>query len=80
MLDKQLMDGYYLAHAWYGPYSRLLYWKKFGMPETVLSRTGDYRSLIRLWWYDPDNHQELIDAVKANQPLPLEPVDINPWD
>ncbi len=72
-IDKRLMDGYYVAHAWYGPYERLLYWNKFGMPRRVLSRTYDYRDLIRLWWYDPVRHQTLKDAIRGNQALPLRP-------
>jgi microcin C transport system substrate-binding protein len=72
-IDRRLMDGYYVAHAWYGPYERLLYWNKFGMPERVLSRTYDYRDLIRLWWYDPVKHRQLKEAIRTGQALPIPP-------
>jgi microcin C transport system substrate-binding protein len=79
-IDRRLMEGYYVAHAWYGPYERLLYWNKFGMPPRVLSRTYDYRDLIRLWWYDPVRHRELREAIVADRGLPLLPEEVHGWD
>lgn len=72
-IDRRLMDGFYVAHAWYGPYERLLYWNKFGMPQRVLSRTYDYRDLIRLWWYDPERHRALREAIREDRALPVPP-------
>ncbi len=74
-IDKRLMDGYYVAHAWYGPTERLFYWNKFGMPDRVLSRTYDYRDLIRLWWYDPARHRELREAIETGRSLPIPPLE-----
>lgn len=78
-IDQRLMSGYYFAHAWYGPYDRLMYWNKFGMPEWVLPRTEDYRDLIRLWWYDPVRHERLREAVRSDSAIPSKPVDVHAW-
>jgi len=78
-IDRRLMDGYYVSHAWHGPYSRFIYWNKYGMPAAVLSRTGDYRDLIRLWWYDPVRHKALKEAIAQDRSLPREAEEIRPW-
>ncbi len=77
--DKLLMESYQYALGWYGPFTRLGYWNKFGMPEWGLSRTGDWRSVVGLWWYDKDKHEALVKAIKKDQKLDLEPVEINYW-
>lgn len=77
--DTILMENYQEALGWYGPFTRLGYWDKFGMPEWGLSRTGDWTSLVSLWWYDADKHKELVNAIKKDQNLPLEKVEIDYW-
>jgi len=77
--DALLMESYQYALGWYGPFTRLGYWNKFSMPEWGISRTGDWRSIVSLWWYDRDKHKELIKAIKKDEGLPLEPVEINYW-
>ena len=77
--DKILTESYQYALGWYGPFTRVGYWNKFGMPEWGLSRTGDWRSIVSLWWYDRDKHKALVKAIKKDRPLPLEPVEINYW-
>jgi microcin C transport system substrate-binding protein len=77
--DKILTESYQYALAWYGPFTRVGYWNKFGMPEWGLSRTADWRGIIGLWWYDPGKHQKLVDAIKSDSSLPIEPVEINYW-
>lgn len=78
-IDRCLMEGHYFAHAWYGPYARLLYWNKYGMPDWVLPRTYNYRDVIRLWWYDPVKHQALRDAIAEGRALDPVPVDVEWW-
>jgi microcin C transport system substrate-binding protein len=53
---------------------RLLYWNRFGMPDTVLSKFGDERSLLGYWWYDADSAAELKSAMAAGDVLPQRPV------
>jgi len=54
--------------------TRLLHWDTFGMPDTVLSKYGDERSLLGYWWYDPDTASELRAAMAAGDVLPQRPV------
>ncbi len=53
--------------------TRLLYWNTFGMPDTVLSKFGDERSLLAYWWYDADSAYELKAAMANGQMLPRRP-------
>jgi len=61
---------------WNINYTRLLYWNKFGMPDTVLSKYGDERSAYWYWWANPDLKAELNDAVSEGLPLPPKPVSV----
>lgn len=54
--------------------TRLVYWNKFGMPDTVLSKFGDERSLLGYWWYDSDSAAELKSAMSSGDILPHRPV------
>jgi len=59
---------------WNTEATRLLHWDTFGMPDTVLSKYGDERSLLGYWWYDPDTASELRAAMAAGEVLPQRPV------
>lgn len=52
---------------------RLLYWDKFGMPPTILSKFGDERSLLTYWWFDEDSAADLEDAMTEGGILPVRP-------
>lgn len=62
---------------WYADNTRLLYWNKFGMPDTVLDKYSDEACIYRYWWYDDDKAEELVEARENGFTLPAEPVDIN---
>ena len=54
----------------------ILYWNKFGMPRSVLSRFGGEDDAVALWWADPAAEAALADAMATGAPLP--PPDIDP--
>ena len=54
---------------WNINYTRLLYWNKFGMPGTVLSKYGGENSAYWYWWIDEDSKADLSDALQTNVPL-----------
>lgn len=56
--------------TWGTDSTRLLYWNKFGTPDSVLGRYGDELSVPVYWWYDPDSARELEEAMEAGTPLP----------
>jgi len=35
-------NEYHYALLWYGPFTSIIYWNKFGTPPGYFSRTGDY--------------------------------------
>lgn len=80
----QEMDG--LIHRehpyvlnWYGPFSRVLYWNRFGMPPFYFSKMGDLNDILTLWWIDPEKDRALKEAMDKDKPLPVGPVDVKYW-
>ena len=61
---------------WNADCTRLLWWNKFGMPRSVLSRFGGEEDAVALWWADPDAEAALADAMAEGAPLP--PPDVDP--
>lgn len=57
--------------------TRLLYWDKFGVPATVLSKFGDESSIIAYWWHDPDAVADLKAAMDGGFALPAKNEEIN---
>ena len=68
--DKIIFDEHPYVLLWNINYTRLLYWNKFGTPQTVLSKFGDDASALTYWWYDSEKDTELKDAMNANENLP----------
>lgn len=58
------------AFLWQTDSSRILYWNKFSMPESVFSRYGDESAIFTYWWYDTDKADELDKAVSEGSFLP----------
>ncbi len=74
-MDQIITGEYPYVLLWNIDYIRLLYWNKFGTPDTVLSKYGRENSALWYWWSDPDAKAALSDAVSMN--LPLVPRDMN---
>ncbi len=68
-IDKIVYGASPYVLLWNIDYTRLLYWNRFGTPETVLSKYGDERSAYWYWWYDPDSAADLDDAKKNGLPM-----------
>ena len=69
-IDRIIYDEVPYVLLWNINYTRLLYWNKFGTPETVLSKYGDETSAYWYWWIDEDSKADLDDAMQNNLPLP----------
>lgn len=63
-LDGIVMAEHHYLLEWYAPFQRVLFWNKFGYPKGVLTRIGDYRDAVSLWWFDPVKNQELEASLK----------------
>ena len=69
-VDKIIYDACPYVLLWNIDYVRLLYWNKFGMPDTVLSKYGDESASYWYWWKDEDLNAELTDAMEQKLSLP----------
>jgi microcin C transport system substrate-binding protein len=69
-IDGRIAAAVPYVLLWNTEATRLLHWDTFGMPDTVLSKFGDERSLLGYWWYDTDSASELRAAMAAGDVLP----------
>lgn len=69
-MDSILANEYHYVLFWYGPYSRLTWWNKFGYPPGYISRTGDYVGQMgppgvpQMWWIDSEKQARLEQALR----------------
>jgi microcin C transport system substrate-binding protein len=63
-LDGIVMSQHHYLLEWYAPYTRLVYANKFGQPKGVITRIGDYRDPVSLWWVDPQKNAALEQALR----------------
>ncbi len=80
---QELDDLVYNEHPyilnWYGPYSRILYWNRFGMPEGYVTKFGNHEDILMLWWYDQTQGMVLKEAVNKENDLPVGTTDVLYW-
>ena len=58
---------------WQTDETRLVYWNKFGMPQSSLSRFGKEEDVLSYWWYDVDRAEELAESQAKKSFLPNVP-------
>lgn len=75
-IDGILFNEHPYVLLWNINYSRFLYWNKFGMPDTVFSKYGNFYDAIAYWWYDEVAALELEDAQKSGLALPPKPYEV----
>lgn len=75
-IDRLVCEQVPYAFLWNTADKRILYWNKFGMPSTVMSRYGDEDSVLSYWWYDDDKAEELKDAMANHTCLPDVPIKV----
>ncbi len=69
-IDGILANEYHYVLWWYGPFTRIIYWNKFGTPQGYFSRTGDSMGagngpgIPQLWWIDPAKQSKLEQALR----------------
>jgi microcin C transport system substrate-binding protein len=79
-IDGILANSYeYILH-WSAPYTRVVYWNKFGAPRGYLTRIGDYAAVWQMWWIDPQKERELQEALRdRNKKLEVGPTEDRYW-
>ncbi|MCF8069164.1 MAG: extracellular solute-binding protein [Desulfobacterales bacterium] len=75
-IDEIVYNDYPYVLLWNINYTRLLYWNKFGTPDTVLDKYGDERAAYWYWWIDEDSKADLEDAIENDLPLPPKPASV----
>lgn len=79
-VDSIIFKSYCTALGWYAPFTRLAYWDRYGMPDTVLSRTGDQSDTWSFWWYDAEKDAALKAAIASKSALPVGEMIVDPWN
>ena len=68
-IDKIVYDATPYVLLWNINYTRLLYWNRFGTPDTVISKYGSEGSAYWYWWFDEDSEADLKDSMENNSYL-----------
>ncbi|MDT8285511.1 MAG: extracellular solute-binding protein [Elusimicrobiales bacterium] len=79
-IDEIIFRAYPYALAWGSGFTRVLYYNKFGHPDTYFSKVGDHRSITSLWWLDPAKEKKLEKAMETGERLPVGETVQRPWD
>ncbi len=79
-LDALIYQEHPYILDWYGPFNRVLYWNKFGMPESYFTKIGDYNDILSLWWFDEEKETALKEAMKNDTALPVGKTEIDFWE
>ncbi len=64
-IDGILANTYPYVLLWGAPYVRVIHWDCLGYPEAGLTRTGEWRNVYALWWFDPEKAKRLEEAKKS---------------
>ena len=72
-IDRIVADAVPYILLWNSDATRLVWWNRFGMPPSVVSRFGGEEDLLALWWCDPESEAALRDAIATGAPLPPPP-------
>lgn len=83
-LDGLIYNEYPYVLNWYAPFSRVMFWNRFGMPESYVTRYGSElgvtNTIISMWWYEAEKDAQLAQAVKAKSALPVGETEVHYWD
>ena len=76
-IDRLVTAEHPYAFLWNIAAKRLLYWNKFGMPESVISKYNQEDDVLAYWWYDEDKVRELNEAMENDGFLPQVPFEVD---
>jgi microcin C transport system substrate-binding protein len=85
-LDGILTSQYHYLLEWNQPAQRFAYWNRFGMPQGVFSRVGDFSGTLapgipQVWWIDPAKAQRLDQAQRdSSTKLEVPAVEDHYWE
>ena len=76
-IDRLVSEQVPYVLLWNIAETRLLYWNKFGTPDTVLGKFSNEDCIFGYWWYDEDKAGELAEAVANRECLPSVPLRVS---
>jgi microcin C transport system substrate-binding protein len=80
-IDGILANAYQYVLLWDAPFTRILYWNRFGTPPGYLTRTGDFYMAQQMWWFDPAKDAQLQKALRdSSVKLEVGPTENHYWD
>jgi hypothetical protein len=79
-LDGIIANEYPYILEWTAGFQRIAYQNRFGHPDYYFSRIGDYRSIMGVWWVDPERERRYQQAL-ADPSVKLEvgPLEVRYW-
>jgi microcin C transport system substrate-binding protein len=79
-IDFIAVNSFSYIFQWYSNYQQLAYQNKFGYPECILGRFDDFRSILTLWYNDPEKVAEYDAAFQdKNKTLVTGDIDNKYW-
>jgi microcin C transport system substrate-binding protein len=80
-IDGLIYNEHPYVMAWGISCERVIYWNKFGTPDSVFRKYDDWRGAFSSWWVDPQKDKQLKQARKSGESItPIPPVEVRPWD
>ncbi|MHC5009933.1 MAG: ABC transporter substrate-binding protein [Planctomycetota bacterium] len=81
-IDRIVYAEHPYALAWFASHERILFWDKFGYPETYFNRIEQRweRDMVKMWWWDPEREAALQEAMANDEAIPQGQVVHRPWD
>jgi microcin C transport system substrate-binding protein len=79
-IDDRLLRIMPYALLWQADHTRLLYWRRFGTPKSVLDKYHRENSIPEYWWSDPAQSKALDEAMAGGKSLPPPETDIHYQD
>jgi microcin C transport system substrate-binding protein len=75
-LDTRLTEIVPYILLWQSENSKILHWRRFGYPKTLYGKFNREDAIPVYWWYSPEKAQELQEAQKNNEVLPIVEMDV----
>jgi len=69
-IDARLVEIVPYVFLWQSDNNRILYWRRFGMPEYVFDKYNREDIIGTYWFIDPEKEKNLNTAMKENASLP----------
>ena len=63
-IDRRIFVAHPCILGWASPDIRMVYWNRFGQPQSTIGRTSGPASVLTTWWVDPRKEMTLKRAKR----------------